>query len=287
MLQANIPTEKPLPPVPDEALKAAAAGQPTLIPPGTTNLVGAVIKLDNIPDTFLYTIRTVDPEVMRSMRMMEDNTAEYRALEAGRTSLQIAFGVLYLGFALIVLLAAIWTAIAVADRIVRPIRLLIGAADAVGSGNLDVHVPVRAADGDVGNLSRTFNKMIAEIRAQQAQILDAKDEVDHRRRFIEAVLSGVTAAVIGVEGDGRMTIANLSAEIVNVQPLPSGQLVLMQLCDILLGAASSRLNFEAPASPAKLAIVERIEARLGRKIGPTWKSEEKFNVFKINLKGGW
>jgi len=81
--------------------------------------------------------------------------------------------------------------------------------------------------------------------------------------------------------------ANLSAEIVNVQPLPSGQLVLMQLCDILLGAANSRLNFEAPASPAKLAIVERIEARLGRKIAPTWKSEEKFNVFKINLQGGW
>ena len=213
ILQASIPTENPLPPIPEDALKASAAGQPTLIPPGTTNLVGAIIKLENLPDAFLYTIRTVDPEVMRSMRMMEDNTAEYRALETGRTPLQIAFGVLYLGFALIVLLAAIWTAIAVADRIVRPIRQLIGAADSVASGNLDVSVPVRVADGDVGNLSRTFNKMIAEIRAQQDQILDAKDEVDHRRRFIEAVLSGVTAAVIGVEEDGRITIANLSAEI--------------------------------------------------------------------------
>ena len=213
ILQANIQIENPLPAVPEDALKASAAGQPTLIPPGTTNLVGAIIKLDNISNAFLYTIRTVDPEVMRSMRLMEENTAEYRALEAGRTTLQIAFGVLYLGFALIVLLAAIWTAIAVADRIVRPIRQLIGAADSVASGNLDVSVPVRTVDGDVGNLSRTFNKMIAEIRAQQAQILDAKDEVDHRRRFIEAVLSGVTAAVIGVEGDGRMTIANLSAEI--------------------------------------------------------------------------
>nr|WP_305854599.1 PAS domain-containing sensor histidine kinase [Roseateles sp. XES5] len=213
ILQASIPTENPLPPVPEDALKASAAGQPTLIPPGTTNLVGAIIKLENVPDAFLYTIRTVDPEVMRSMRLMEENTAEYRALEAGRTTLQIAFGVLYLGFALIVLLAAIWTAIAVADRIVRPIRQLIGAADSVASGNLDVTVPVRVADGDVGNLSRTFNKMIAEIRAQQGQILDAKDEVDHRRRFIEAVLSGVTAAVIGVEGDGCITIANLSAEI--------------------------------------------------------------------------
>ncbi|MCP8893428.1 PAS domain-containing sensor histidine kinase [Shinella daejeonensis] len=213
ILQASILTENPLPPVPEESLDASAAGQPTLIPPGTTNLVGAVIKLNNIPGAILYTVRTVDPEVMRSMRLMEENTAEYRALEAGRAPLQFAFGVLYLGFALIVLLAAIWTAIAVADRIVRPIRLLIGAADSVASGNLDVSVPVRTADGDVGSLSRTFNKMIAEIRAQQEQIIDAKDEMDHRRRFIEAVLSGVTAAVIGVEEDGRITIANTSAEL--------------------------------------------------------------------------
>ncbi|NUS69944.1 MAG: PAS domain-containing sensor histidine kinase, partial [Ensifer adhaerens] len=96
--------------------------------------------------------------------------------------------------------------------IVRPIRQLIGAADSVASGNLDVVVPVRAVDGDVGNLSRTFNKMVSEIRSQQEQILEAKDEVDHRRRFIEAVLSGVTAAVIGVGRDRQITIANPSSE---------------------------------------------------------------------------
>ena len=127
-------------------------------------------------------------------------------------SLQLAFAVLYLGFALIVLLAAIWTAIAVADRIVRPIRLLISAADAVATGNMNVVVPVRSADGDVGNLSRTFNKMISQIRSQRDEILEAKDEVDDRRRFIEAVLSGVTAAVIGVEDDHRISIVNPSAE---------------------------------------------------------------------------
>jgi len=212
IVQADIKTEKPLPAIPEDALKTAAAGQPTLIPPGVTNLVGAVIKLDAIPGSFLYTIRAVDPKVISAMHLMEENTAEYQAMEAGRTSLQIAFAVLYLGFALIVLLTAIWTAIAVADRIVRPIRLLIGAADSVATGNLNVVVPVRAADGDVGNLSRTFNKMISEIRSQRDEILEAKDEVDDRRRFIEAVLSGVTAAVIGVEEDRRITIANPSAE---------------------------------------------------------------------------
>jgi len=74
-------------------------------------------------------------------------------------------------------------------------------------------VPVRAIDGDVGSLSRTFNKMISEIRTQRDEILVAKDEVDDRRRFIEAVLSGVTAAVIGVEDDRTVTIANPSTEM--------------------------------------------------------------------------
>lgn len=230
IVQADIKTERPLPAIPKDALESSAAGQPTLIPPGVTNLVGAIIKLDALPSAFLYTVRAVDPKVMTAMRLMDENTAEYKAMEAGRISLQIAFAVLYIGFALIVLLAAIWTAIAVADRIVRPIRLLITAADNVASGNMDVVVPVRAVDGDVGSLSRTFNKMISEIRTQRDEILEAKDEVDDRRRFIEAVLSGVTAAVIGVEHDQRITIVNTSAE--TLLGLPAEQLIGKRLSEI-------------------------------------------------------
>ncbi|MGV1757657.1 PAS domain-containing sensor histidine kinase [Rhizobium sp. P44RR-XXIV] len=230
IVQADIKTERPLPAIPKGALEASANGEPSLIPPGVTNLVGAVIKLDEIPGSFLYTVRAVDPRVMNAMRMVEDNTLEYKAMEEGRMTLQIAFAVIYIGFALIVLLAAIWTAIAVADRIVRPIRLLISAADNVASGNMNVLVPVRSADGDVGSLSRTFNKMISEIRTQRDEILEAKDEVDDRRRFIEAVLSGVTAAVIGVEHDRRIAIVNTSAE--ELLTLTSDELVGRSLVEI-------------------------------------------------------
>ncbi|OCW58229.1 PAS domain-containing sensor histidine kinase [Hoeflea olei] len=211
ILQADIKTERPLPAVPKEALKDAVKGQPALIPPGVTNLVGALIPLQQISGTLLYTVRVVDPEVMRSMRLMEEATKEYQTLEKGRTSLQLAFGILYLGFALIVLLSAIWTAIAVADRLVRPIRVLIGASDDVASGNLDISVPVHASDGDVGSLAQTFNNMIVQIRTQRDQILSAKDQIDDRRRFTEAVLSGVSAGVVGVDHRGIVTIANRSA----------------------------------------------------------------------------
>ncbi|MDP3523655.1 MAG: PAS domain-containing sensor histidine kinase, partial [Hoeflea sp.] len=211
ILQADIETERPLPAVPKQALTDAVKGQPTLIPPGVTNLVGALIPLQQINGTLLYTVRVVDQEVMRSMRLMEEATQEYQTLEQGRTSLQLAFGILYLGFALVVLLSAIWTAIAVADRLVRPIRVLIGASDKVASGNLDVSVPVHASDGDVGSLAQTFNNMIVQIRTQRDQILSAKDQIDDRRRFTEAVLSGVSAGVVGVDHLGAVNIANRSA----------------------------------------------------------------------------
>lgn len=230
IVRADIPTEKPLPSVPPEALAAAADNEPALIPPGGTNLVGAILKLQNIPGAFLYTIRAVDPKVIQSMRLMEENTEEYRALEEDRGPIQLAFAILYIGFALIVLLAAIWTAIAVADRIVRPIRLLIGAADDVASGNLTASVPVKASDGDVGNLSKTFNNMIEELRGQRDEIILARDEMDERRRFTEAVLSGVSAGVIGVHDDGIISIANRSAEI--MLGTASGELVGKSLSDL-------------------------------------------------------
>ena len=121
---------------------------------------------------------------------MEDATIEYNSLEDGRSTLQIAFAVLFLGFALILLLSAIWMAIAVADRLVRPIRRLITAADEVAAGDLNINVPVHASDGDVGSLTMTFNNMISQIRNQRDEVLIAKDQVDERRRFTEAVLTG-------------------------------------------------------------------------------------------------
>ena len=201
-----------MPEIPDEWIQSATEEQPVLIEPRSRNIVGAIVKLRQIPDAYLYTIRLVDPEVIKARQIVRSNADEYRGLEASRPTTQIAFALLYLGLTLIVVLAAIWTGIAVADRLVRPIRQLIGAADEVSTGNLDVSVPVRISDGDVGSLADTFNKMILQLKSQRNELLHAKDVIDDRRRFSEAVLAGVTAGVIGVDSNGVVTIVNRSAE---------------------------------------------------------------------------
>jgi two-component system nitrogen regulation sensor histidine kinase NtrY len=212
LMTADTQASFEMPQPPEGAVEQAADGQPVLIEPRTRNIVGAIVKLREIDDAYLYTIRLVDPEVIKARQIVRANTEEYSGLEANRRTTQIAFALLYLGLTLVIVLSAIWTGIAVADRIVRPIRQLIGAADEVATGNLDVGVAVRPSDGDVASLGDTFNKMIQQLKSQRNEILAAKDAVDERRRFSEAVLAGVTAGVIGVSPDGIVTIVNRSAE---------------------------------------------------------------------------
>jgi len=80
--------------------------------------------------------------------------------------------------------------------------------------------------------------------------------------------------------------SNLSSKIRSIQALPSKEVILIQLADLLTGAVNAKFN-QSVTSQSKLAIIERIEYRLKKEIIPTSKSEEKFNVFKIRLQGGW
>lgn len=81
--------------------------------------------------------------------------------------------------------------------------------------------------------------------------------------------------------------SNLSADIECVQALPSKEVALIQMADLLLGAASSRLNKTLGEGSAKEQVVLALEERLGWKLRATYRGERKFNIFKINLQGGW
>jgi hypothetical protein len=81
--------------------------------------------------------------------------------------------------------------------------------------------------------------------------------------------------------------ANLTSSIYSIQSLPSHEVVLIQICDLLLGASSSRINGTLGKGTTKAAVVQRLETALGHSLHPTHKGEEKFNIFKIRLQGGW
>ena len=211
LVEGRTSTNNKVPPPPPNAFAQGNEGRPILIDPGTTNLVGGVVKLIGFEDLYLYFARPVDPRVTRHIRLSQEGSREFYQLQANRAGAQTAFAFLFTGMALVVLLSAIWLGLGFVDRLVSPIRRLIGAASEVSSGNLEVRVPVRESAGDIASLSSTFNTMIDQLRSQRNDLLNANEELDERRRFTEAVLSGVSAGVIGLEANGNITIANRSA----------------------------------------------------------------------------
>ena len=196
------------PPAPAEIFPTLDSGAPALIAPGTTNLVGGVIKLTGFDNVYLYLARPIDPRVTRNLRLTEENAAEFEKLQANRFGVQVAFGIVFAGVALVVLLSAIWIGLGFAGGIVSPIRRLIGAAREIAAGNLDVRVPARGSTGDLGLLATSFNTMTSQVRSQRDELLAANEKIDQRRRFTEAVLSGVSAGVIGLDGEGKVNLAN-------------------------------------------------------------------------------
>jgi two-component system nitrogen regulation sensor histidine kinase NtrY len=211
--QATSSSRSYFPPPPQAAIDAAKSKPSDVIvlKPGPSNILGTIAGLSGYNGSFLYAARPLDPKVAGYLSMTNDSVGEYRILEATRFGMQVAFGILFLGITVVVILSAIWLGIGFANRLVAPIRRLIDAAKEVSAGNLRVSVQPRNSDGDVGALGVTFNTMTAQLRGQRQQLVAASELNDSRRRFTEAVLSGVTAGVIGIDAGGRVTIANRTA----------------------------------------------------------------------------
>ena len=198
---------------PEPAIIAqAAAGQVPLLMPTDTFRVAAISRLASVPDHFLYVARGVNPKVVGHLQRTQAAVDEYERLRRARGGPKLAHGVMYFMIALTGMLAAIWVGLWFARHLVAPIRRLIGAAQRVARGDLDVVLPLNRGEGDLRRLSRDFNNMTSELASQRHALVTANAQLTERRRFMEAVLSGVSAGVIGVGPDGMIRLVNPSAE---------------------------------------------------------------------------
>jgi two-component system, NtrC family, nitrogen regulation sensor histidine kinase NtrY len=205
-IQADFQTPAP------EFLTGVEENEPQIAVFIEANYVAAVIRLRSFNDTFLYVARLLDPRVVAQLRQTQASVAEYAALESRKLGIQVAFALMFAVIALTILMASVLIGLNFANRLVAPIRRLMGAANIVSTGDLHVQVPVLKSEGDLAQLGETFNKMTQELRTQRDELVNASELVDSRRRFIEAVLSSASAGIIGVDASGSIGILNRSAE---------------------------------------------------------------------------
>jgi len=195
-----------------EEIARAKAGEAVVIEDIPVDEFRALVSLDGFSDRLLYVSRTVDGRILGLLDDAEETARLYIQLESERGRLVFEFGLLYIGFAVILILASIWLGLWFAERLSRPVGRLAGAAQRVGAGDLDVQVVEEEGDDEIAMLGRLFNQMTRQLKGQREALLDTNRQIERRRRLFDSVLSSVTSGVIGLDDQGRITFANRAAE---------------------------------------------------------------------------
>ena len=234
----------------------AKAGEVVLIPDWPNSELRALVNLPNYPDRLLYVSRKVDGKILGLLDETQQTAALYQQLESDRGKVLFNFGLLYLGFAFILIIAAIFGGLWFAERLARPVGRLAGAAERIGAGDLDVQVPEEESDDEIAMLGRLFNQMARQLKGQRQALMESHAQTEGRRRLFDSVLSNVTAGVVGLDAAGRIDFVNRAGmRLLDLSAEPATPLTLAEvvpefasLFDRLQADAGSALQDEVRLS---------------------------------------
>ncbi len=196
-------------------IEAARIGEPLVSVDYENGHIRAVarlvrpIKVEN--EIFIVLVRTLNPQILEYQQNTEKVVNAYKQLEDDREDIQQTFILMYGIVAFLLLFIAIWIGLGTANRIVMPIGRLINASERVSEGDLSARVALADDDDELASLGRAFNRMTSQLLSQRNELIESHLQAENRTRFTEAVLSGVSAGVVGLDGKGRADVFNRSA----------------------------------------------------------------------------
>ena len=194
-----------------EGLAAADQGSVSIRFDQDDDRVVGVFRLTAYDGAYLVVTRAIAPGLVTQLRLFDQSVDDYRSARDAQGALRLMFTLAYVSTALLVLLGAVWVGLSSASRVAEPIGRLVGAARRVAAGDLKARVSVGEEQDEVDALGAAFNRMTAQLDTQRRDLVAAQEDAETRRQFIEAVLGEVSAGVVGLDRDGRISAANRSA----------------------------------------------------------------------------
>ena len=205
------------------AFRAADSGEIYVPDSAASDVMWALFRLRSYENQYLYVARPLQKGIMAHLRDAEGSLIAYREVAQNRGRIQTIFALSYGQTALLVLVGAVWLGMAAASSISAPVARLAKAAGRVAAGDLTARVDAEADPDEIAVLSRAFNSMTHDLQAQQEALRRAGEEAEGRRQFIETVLAEVSAGVIGVDHQGRISVANRQAALLLALPGDHGR----------------------------------------------------------------
>lgn len=233
---------------PQEVYERAAKGETVIIDAGPDK-IRAVTMLNSIQNSYLVIGKLIDSNVINHMHKSQGAAKQYRNLQSAISQAQIKFSIIFFVVSLLLLLAAVWLGITFAGYIVKPIKKLVYATELVKAGDFKVKVEEGSNDDEISILTKAFNLMTQRIDSQRTKLVDAYQEIDIKRQFSEAVLSGVSSGVIALSATKKITLINsFATELLNLSQnkiMNKSILTILPECDDLLKNIHSLPNYKS------------------------------------------
>ena len=196
--------------LPSDYIRRASNNEVVIFTNPEGDRVRALIKLQSpvFNNTYLLVGRFIDSKVLDHMAMTQNSVNAYQQLRANISQVQVQFFSVFIAVAVLILLAAVWAGIIFAGDLVEPIIKLIKATERVKAGDMNVRVPEGPLNDESATLGRAFNRMTDQLQKQRRQLVEVNHQIDARRRLNEAVLSGVSAGVMALDKEQKITLYN-------------------------------------------------------------------------------
>ncbi|RMF46714.1 MAG: HAMP domain-containing protein [Deltaproteobacteria bacterium] len=207
-----------------ESIREALAGKriTRITPIGKADLIRGIVPVFSTfnPEDIVGVVVVnyyVPYSLVSKMKEISTSYEQYRGTKFLKSKIQKGYVIVLLLIALVILFLATWFGFYLARGITGPLQDLAEATERVAAGDLELQLAARTED-EVGTLVQSFNRMTQDLkRHQQAlrhtnrELSQSNLELEQRRRYMEIVLSNVTAGVISINKTGAITTINKSA----------------------------------------------------------------------------
>lgn len=235
------------------------------------NKVRGLIKLDRVIPTYLYAGKNVDSLVLNRLDSVNTAANEYFDLEKQIERFQFQFYQLFIAINLLVISLSIWFGLLFANKIIFPIKTIISASKRISQGNLKTRIQKFSEFQDFNILSKSLNIMVDKFLEQKNNLFKAKQTLDLRRKFTEAVIEGVSAGILYIDFKFDVLLHNKrSLQILEKDVRKKNLLELFPEMTPLIKKASKSLRLLE--EEFNILIVDKIKT-LSLKISPQLQKE--------------
>ena len=198
-----------------------------IVPQGELVRTIATVPFSATPETtaaFIVITVLISPDLSNNMSSISRGFAEYQQRILLKKPIQTTYYIALSIVALLVVFCAVWFSFYLAKHLTIPILKLAEGTKRVAGGDLNFEIP-SVDDDEMGSLVDSFNKMTQDLRQGREQLsLSAKMlkekniAVEESRQYMEIVLKNISAGVISIDAQSRITTINTSAEtMLNMQ----------------------------------------------------------------------